>query len=91
MPSDKKRVQVLYRPSVLEELERLAAEEQVSLSRITTMLVDEALAYRKNAVATSSPKPSPAPSDLSTDDIEIDPDDMKLLKKIRVLKEMGLF
>lgn len=46
MPTSQKRVQVLFRPAVLEVLEQLANEQGVTLSKISAQLVEEALESR---------------------------------------------
>ena len=43
MPTSQKRVQVLFRPAVLEVLEQLSNEKGITLSKISAQLVEEAL------------------------------------------------
>ena len=46
MPSPSKRIQVLLRSNVLETVEQISEEKGLSLSKVVSLLLEEALAHR---------------------------------------------
>lgn len=118
MTSASKRVQVVLRSKVLEILEGISADENLSMSKVCSLLIEEALLARGVFSKTSHIRehlpPSPerdsvmrrdslvkAAEDLGlnvetaytkteTQDPELEDDDLRLLKKIKMLKELNL-
>lgn len=101
MPSSQQRIQVLLRPKVLELVKDLAAEEGLTNSKMVAQLVEEALANRG-----TFDKGSTSSAANATDSVDLkatllskvsesaeafDEDDLKLLKKIQMMKKLGLF
>ena len=105
MPSSP-RVQVLLRPDVYEIVKELSEEENITLSKVCGLLVEQALVNRGLWDKKRKIKPSMSPDAKSLhrldvldtkldtpkdpEPTELDPDDLKLLKKIKALKEAGI-
>ena len=105
MPSSP-RVQVLLRPDVYEIVKELSEEENITLSKVCGLLVEQALVNRGLWDKKRRIKPSmdpdakslhrldvfetkvPEPKD--PEPTELDPEDLKLIKKIKALREAGL-
>ena len=101
MANASKRIQVGFKQHVLDALETFSEQSGDSLSRSVSVLVEEALISRGMLEAKAPLKPSlktgweeklgsstettPLPTSPS-----IDEEDLKLLQKIKVLKELGV-
>ena len=87
-----KRIQVQLRDSSLEQVEKLAEQMNISLSKATAFLVDEALAHRQNHPTTQSPMTAEVvmTNSRKLPETELDDEDLKLLKKIKLLKALDL-
>ena len=83
-----KRIQVQLRDSSLEQVEKLAEQMNISLSKATAFLVDEALAHRQNHPAMTAEVVMTNSRKLPETDL--DDEDLKLLKKIKLLKALDL-
>ena len=84
-----KRIQVQLRDSSLEQVEQLAEQMNISLSKACAFLVDEALALRQNHPPAPTFK-TEVVAKKSTPELDLDDDDIKLLKKIKLLKALDL-
>lgn len=98
MPSTLKRVQVLLRPQVLAIAQKLADKDGLSLSKTCALLIEQALEQNElldkssltpnYVVETSATKVEKEPETVV--DASISPEDIALLKKLKLLKELGL-
>ena len=106
MPTSNKRVQVLLKPRVTEIIERISEDENLSLSKICSLLIEEALitrgAYSKTSRMQEILPPSPERDSLMRRDSlvtaaesaeasgDTDEETLRLLKKFKALKDAGL-
>lgn len=79
-----KRIQVQLRPVMYPLVEALAEKSDISMSKMVSQLVEEALAHR-GVIGNQAPAAvaKPSPDDLTAEDLV-------LLKKLKALKELGL-
>lgn len=88
------RVQCQFRDSTLDQVKLIADEMNLSLSKAVGYLVEEALAARGSL--TNAPTQSPMKAEVvmsnsrKAAEVELDDEDLKLLKKIKLLKELGI-
>ena len=100
------RVQVLLRPDVFDIVKDLSDEENITLSKVCGYLIEQALVNRglwdkkRRIKLTDTPEAKSlhktelfdaaipdVPKDPNT---ELEPDDLKLLMKLKALKQAGL-
>ena len=106
MPTPNKRVQVLLKPRALEIIQKISDDENLSLSKICSLLIEEALvtrgAYSKTSHIVEVLPPTPERDSLMRRDSmvqaaqdamkkeQMDEESMRLLKKFQAFQEMGL-
>jgi len=106
MPTPNKRVQVLLKPKVLSILEGISEDENLSLSKICSLLIEEALvtrgAYSKTSrMAEILPPSAERDSVMRRDSLvqaaeaaqnttDSDEETLRLLKKFKALQDAGL-
>ena len=106
MPTPNKRVQVLLKPRALEIIEKISEDENLSLSKICSLLIEEALvtrgAYSKTSHMVEVLPPTPERDSLMRRDSvvkageqaeqkqQVTDEDLRLLAKIKGLRELGL-
>lgn len=99
MANASKRVQVGFKADVLDALEHLSNQSGDSLSKVVSTLVEQALTSRGLLKESAL---NPSVSDIARDlgytvktvqkkAEPLEDDDLKLLKKLKTLKELGLF
>ena len=98
MPTNAHRVQVLLNPDLLEVVQRLSDEKGLSMGKTVALLAQEACMSRglfnpgqelgtpTHTTEVVMKKSQPAQE---TDTSELSAEDMKLLKMLKVLKEMS--
>ena len=102
MPTNLKRVQVLLRPEVLEIIETLSNKDGLALSKTCALLIEEMLEAkglldrstlrnrgRWQADSISKNKKTDESSQKNTD-TSVSEEDLELLRKIKLLKELGI-
>jgi hypothetical protein len=106
MPTSAKRLQVLVKPRVLKILEGIAEDENLSLSKVCSLLIEESLITRGAFSKTSRmaeilPDTPERQSVMRKDSLvqaaetaqasgDDDEETMRLLKKFKALKDAGL-
>lgn len=104
MANASKRVQVGFKSDVLDALEQLSTQSGESLSKVVSRLVEQSLVNRGlledsalNPVGKSSSVVDMAAAmGYSVETVQkktesLEDDDLKLLKKLKMLKELGIF
>jgi len=106
VPTPNKRVQVLLKPRALEIIEKISEDENLSLSKICSLLIEEALvtrgAYSKSSHMVEVLPPTPERDSLMRRDSLVkaaetaqqsgddDAETLRLLKKFKALQDAGL-
>lgn len=87
MPTASKRIQVLLKPDVMELVEGISEQDGLSHSKVASLLITEALCAR-GLVPGSKMTVSTVMTNQSNSETD---NDAELLKKVKLLKELGLF
>ena len=96
-PQPAQRIQVLLKPKVLEIVKQLSTELDLTLSKTVALLCYEALEARgvkvkpSSSILTDIKIPDNINNELITKKTEeLDPEDLELLRKLKLLKNVGL-
>ena len=101
MPTPAKRIQCLLRPDVLKLVETISEEENLSASKVVSMLVEEALETRGVVNKSKGKKTLPSvfeetlgkegvQAQVVASKADLSDEDLVLLQKIKMIKEIGL-